>query len=318
MYTVFMDVTTLNTGARMPSMGLGTWRSREGSASAVKTALACGYKHIDCAWIYRNEAELGNIFAAIFGNDSSREEIFITGKLWNSFHRRENVERACRESLSNLRLDYIDLYLMHWGIATPYMTDEEIKRAGTTELLNERDVLITEPVSIRETWEAMEALVDAGFVKAIGVSNFTAPMLVDLLSYARIKPAVNQIELHPYLQQSELVEFCRYHDIAVTAYSPLGSPGNYGNTGLTAPSMDPMISSIAKNHGKSPQQVMIRWAMQRGTIPIPKSVTLARIKENIAVFDFELSENEMDRIKKVDKHLRFVDPYEWWKIPYFN
>ncbi|HEY4527410.1 MAG TPA: aldo/keto reductase [Candidatus Paceibacterota bacterium] len=313
-----MDATMLNTGARMPSMGLGTWRSREDSASAVHTALECGYKHIDCAWIYRNEAEIGDVFAARFSNDSSREAIFITGKLWNSFHHRENVEKACKESLLNLRLDYLDLYLMHWGIATPYMTGEEIVRAGTTELLDEGGVLITEPVSIRETWEAMEALVDAGFVKAIGVSNFTATMLIDLLSYARIKPAVNQIELHPYLQQSALVEFCRFHGIAITAYSPLGSPGNYGNTDLPTPSMDPVVNGIAKNHKKSPQQIMIRWAMERGTTPIPKSVTPARIQENIAVFDFELSENEMRAIKKIDKHLRFVDPYAWWKIPYFS
>ncbi len=171
----------------------------------------------------------------------------------------------------------------------------------------------------------MEELVREGLVRAIGVANFTAPMLVDLLTYAKVPPAVNQIELHPYLQQSELVEFCKYKNIVVTAYSPLGSPGNFGKAkNMPVIVEDPVIIEIAKAHGKTPAQIMIRWAIDRGTVPIPKSVTPERISENIAVFDFELTPDDMSRIATLDpaspaggRGLRFVNANQWWKIPYF-
>jgi diketogulonate reductase-like aldo/keto reductase len=221
--------------------------------------------------------------------------------------------------LSDLKLEYLDLYLMHWSIAIPPNDAPPSNPAGRwTEQLDEQGVLITEKVSIRETWEAMEELVEAGLVKAIGVANFAAPMLNDLLSYATILPAVNQIELHPYLQQTELIEFCRYNNIAVTAYSPLGSPGNYRNKGFPVLVEDEVIKRIATSHGKTPAQVLIRWGVQRGTIVIPKSVTPERIQENLDVYDFSLSAPEMEEIAGLDRKLRFVDPYVWWKIPYFG
>lgn len=312
----------LNTGATMPSLGLGTWKAPIGQVGqAVAYALTeAGYDHIDCAAIYKNQEEIGEVFNEVFGTGKrERADVFITSKLWNTDHRKDAVRGACESTLRDLHLDYLDLYLMHWGIAIPPNDTPPNNPSGRwTEQLDENGVLLTEKVSIRETWEAMEELVEAGLVKAIGVANFTAPMLNDLLSYAKIPPAVNQIELHPYLQQTELVEFCRYHGIAVTAYSPLGSPGNYREKGFPTLSEDETITTIATQHRKSPTQILIRWGIQRGTILIPKSVTPERIQENIDVYDFLLSEAEMATIAALDRNLRFVNPYVWWKIPYFG
>jgi diketogulonate reductase-like aldo/keto reductase len=307
----------LNTGAPMPSIGLGTWKSLPDKAGeAVVNALMSGYRHIDCAAVYRNEKEIGVSFKKIFGDKiREREDVFITSKLWNSEHRKEDVKKACEATLSNLNLEYLDLYLMHWGVAIPH---KEILEAGWTVELDSNGVIVTEKVSIRETWEAMEELVELGLVKAIGVSNFTTMMLVDLLSYAKIKPAVNQIELHPYLQQTELLEFCKRNGIVLTGYSPLGSPGNNKDKGLPILVEDSVILTIASSHNKSPAQVLIRWGIQRGTVVIPKSVTEERIKENLNVFDFELSEEEMSKIAGLNKNFRFVNPHDWWKIPYFQ
>ena len=302
------DNLILNTGASMPRIGLGTWKSKpEEAGRAVEYALAeAGYCHIDCAAIYRNESEIGTALASIFGSGArKREDVFVTSKLWNTEHARDHVRTACEKTLRDLQLDYLDLYLMHWGIAS-------------SEQLDEQGYLITEKISIRETWEAMQELVSAGLVKAIGVANFSAPMIIDLLTYAKITPAVNQIELHPYLQQTAMVEFCQHKNITVTAYSPLGSPGNMKPKGFPVIAEEPIIIEIAKRLGKSPAQVMIRWGMQRNTVVIPKSVTPERIKENLAVFDFELSDADMAAIKTLDRNLRFVNSAQWWKIPYFD
>ncbi len=312
----------LNTGAVMPVVGLGTWKSPPDKAGqAVKYALAeAGYEHIDCAAIYKNEAEIGNSFKEVFGGGvRKREDVFITSKLWNTEHKASHVRKACEATLADLKLDYLDLYLMHWGIAIPPNDAPPTNPFGRwTEQLDEKGFLITESISVRETWEAMEELVKAGLVKAIGVANFTGPMLVDLLSYAELKPAVNQVELHPYLQQAELVQFCQYKGITVTAYSPLGSPGNYREKGFPIIVEDPVIVEIAKKHNKQPAQVLIRWGIQRGTVVIPKSIHPERIKENIEVFDFELSSDEMESISKLNRNLRFVNSNVWWKIPYFG
>lgn len=316
------DYLTLNTGAKMPMMGLGTWKMPVDKAGAeVEYALTeAGYSHIDCAAIYRNEKEIGEAFAKVFSSgEQERDKSFITSKLWNTEHKRDRVRVACEKTLRDLQLDYLDLYLMHWGIAIPPNDKDTANAHGRlTEQLNADGVLITEKVSVRETWEAMEELVRAGLVKAIGVANFTAPMLIDLMSYAKITPAVNQIELHPYLQQSALVEFCQYHNIVVTAYSPQGSPGNYKPKGFPVIAEDPVIIEIAKAHNKAPQQVLFRWAIQRNTVPIPKSLNPEHLKQNINVFDFELSPNDMQKIAGLNRNLRFVNPYAWWKIPYFN
>jgi diketogulonate reductase-like aldo/keto reductase len=313
---------TLHTGAKMPAVGLGTWKSPpEAVGKAVKYALGeAGYSHIDCAAIYRNEKEIGSAFKHIFGSGiRKREEVFVTSKLWNGDHPRERVRKACGTTLTDLNLDYLDLYLMHWGIAIPQHDGPPTNPHGRwTEQHDAHGILITEKVPIRETWEAMEELVRAGLVRAIGVANFTAPMLNDLFSYASIRPAVNQIELHPYLQQLRLVEFCQHQGMVVTGYAPLGSPGNYREKGFPIIIEDKAITDIAAAHGKTPAKVLIRWGLQRGTVVIPKSVTPARIRENIGVFDFDLSEEDMQAIATLDRKLRFVDPYAWWGIPYFN
>lgn len=290
-------------------VGLGTWKSAPSEAGqAVGYALTkCGYRHIDCAPIYGNEREIGEAFGSVFGGGSlRREDVFITSKLWDTEHARGDVRAACEATLHDLQLDYLDLYLVHWGIAEP--------KGGHT--YDENGHLVVEKVSIRETWEAMEELVDAGLVKAIGVANFTAPLLLDLFSYARIQPAVNQIELHPYLQQTRLLDFCQRLGMVVTAYSPLARPG-YEE--MSARLVDEkIIRSIARAHGKTPAQVLLRWGIQRNTVVIPKSTHPERIKENIDVFDFELSEGDMHAIAGLERGLRIVDPYQWGQVPYFD
>ena len=299
----------LRTGAPMPMVGLGTWKSASSEAGqAVEYALTkCGYRHIDCAAIYGNEKEIGAAFDEVFRTGTlPREKVFITSKLWDSEHARADVRAACEATLRDLRLDYLDLYLMHWGIAEP--------KGG--HMYDENGYLVVEKVSIRDTWEAMEELAHAGLVKAIGVANFTAPLLLDLFSYARIQPAVNQIEMHPYLQQTRLLDFCQRLGMVVTAYSPLARPG-YEE--MSARLVDEkVIHEIASAHGKTPAQVLLRWGIQRNTVVIPKSSHPKRIQENIAVFDFELSESDMRAIAGLERGLRIVDPYQWGQIPYFD
>ena len=294
----------------IPMIGLGTWKSEpERVGEAVKFAITkAGYSHIDCASIYRNEPEIGVVFKEIFKRSVKREKVFVTSKLWNTEHRPEYVEAACRKTLANLRLEYLDLYLMHWGIA--------FKRGKDLEPVDKSGKAITDDVSIRETWEAMESLVKKGIVKSIGMANFTTMMLIDLLTYAKIKPAMNQVEIHPYNSQRELVEFCKYKDIAVTAYSPLG---RQGVKTIEGPKLfdEPIVRGIADKHRKTPAQVILNWAIGRGTVVIPKSVTPERIAENMNCFNFELSDKETNAINSLNRNHRFVDPSGWWGIPYF-
>ncbi|NCN82719.1 MAG: aldo/keto reductase [Candidatus Pacebacteria bacterium] len=299
---------SLNNGRTIPALGLGTWKSEPGKAgTAVAAALEMGYQHIDCAAIYMNEPEVGAAFTRTFSKGAvKREDVFITSKLWNNKHHPDAVEKACRQTLADLQLEYLDLYLMHWGIA--FKPDKE------KQPLDEYGMIMTEPVSIQETWRAMEQLVKLGLVKSIGVANFTTTMLLDLLTYAKVKPVTNQVEIHPYNAQPELVNFCQAKEVAVTAYSPLGSHGDEKNR----PISDSAILSIAKVHGKSPAQVLIRWSLQRGIVVIPKSTNQKRIAENAAVFDFELSEAEMAEINKLNKDHRFVDPIASWGLGYFR
>ena len=301
----------LNTGAKIPKIGLGTWKSAPSVAGqSVETALQAGYRHIDGAAIYRNEKEIGQTYQNVFSTGQiKRDEVFITSKLWNTHHARADVLPALKQTLADLHLDYLDLYLMHWGVAVPNTAD--------AEPLDKNGILVTAPVSVRETWEAMEDLLKTGLVKAIGVSNFTGPMLVDLLSYAKILPAVNQVELHPYNSQQKLIQFCQYKNIAVMAYSPLGSPGTR-EAGEPVLLEDEQVEKIAKAHNKSAAQVLLRWAIQRQIIVIPKSDHPDRIKINLEIFDFELSQVEMDALSKLDRRFRYTNPQSWWGFPYFD
>lgn len=301
----------LNNGNSVPVLGLGTWKSENNLVgSAVKLAITqSGYRHIDCASIYSNEKEIGEALTDVINTAVKREELFITSKLWNTDHKPEYVEEACKKTLSDLRLEYLDLYLMHWGIA--------YKRGADLEpLLDEKGKVITDAVSIQETWQAMEGLVKKGLVKSIGVSNFTTIMLVDLLTYAKVKPAMNQIELHPYNTQAELVDFCKYKDIAVTAYSPLG---RQGVKTIKGPKLfdELIIKALAEKHKRTPAQILLNWAISRGTIAIPKSVIPEEIAQNIEVFDFELTDEEQVEVDSLNQNRRLVDPMAWWGIPYF-
>jgi diketogulonate reductase-like aldo/keto reductase len=305
----------LNSGHSIPILGLGTWKSTpETVGPAVKYAiLDAGYRHIDCAAIYSNEPEIGAVFAEIFtGNKIKREEIFITRKLWNTEHRPERVASACKKTLHDLKLDYLDLYLIHWGIAMP--PEVPYSKEGP---------LVTEPIPIRETWKAMEELVSQGLVKSIGVSNFTVMMLYDLITYAKIKPVMNQVEIHAYNSQTRLVEFCQKENIAVTAYSPLGRPGYKPGT-YDLPKNCPYlicndtVVGLSEKYKKTPAQILLRWLAERNIVAIPKSVTPARIDENIKIFDFSLSTDDKGKIDSLNLNFRYVDPYDWWKLGYFN
>lgn len=305
-----MQTKKLSSGYEIPVLGLGTWKSLNGTvAEAVEYALTkSGYTHIDCAPIYRNEKEVGEAFAKSFSSGIKREDIFITSKLWNTDHKAEFVEAACRQTLKDLRLEYLDLYLMHWGIA--------FQHSHGLEPIGSDGMALTDKVSIQETWQAMEQLVEKGLVKSIGVANFTSIMLVDLLTYAKIKPSMDQVELHPYNTQEGLLKFCEYNNIAVTAYSPLGRQG----TDREGPRIfdEKLVASLAKKYKKTEGQILLRWGLQRDTVVIPKSVHPHFIDENIAVFDFSLTKEEMDNLSALNKNYRFVDPINWWGFPYFN
>jgi diketogulonate reductase-like aldo/keto reductase len=258
-----LPVIKLNSGAEMPAIGFGTWQidDQDEASEAVKTAIEVGYRLIDTARIYGNEQGVG---VGIKESGVPREEIFITTKLWNDDQGYESALKAYDASLKRLGLEYLDLYLIHWPA-----TD---KRA--------------------ESWKALQEIHSKGLAKAIGVSNYTVQHLKELLENSDVIPAVNQIEFHPFIykEQKEVLEFCKQKGIIVEAYSPLAQAQDMENTTLHA---------VAERHGKTIAQVMLRWAIQHGTVPIPKSTNTGRIKENFQVFDFELSDEEMHTINNL-------------------
>lgn len=269
-----VPVITLNNEVNMPQFGLGVWQAQQGGEVelAVKTALEAGYRLIDTAAIYGNEVGVG---MTIKGSSIPREELFITTKLWNDHHGYDQAVNAFDESLAKLGLEYIDLYLIHWPMP----------RNG----------------KITETWRAMEKLYADKRVRAIGVSNFKPAHLRKLLESANVIPAVNQIELHPKLQQYETREFCAEHDIKIESYSPIMRGSALLN--------DPTLATLADKHQKTPAQIVLRWHIQNGLIVIPKSVTPARIQENIHIFDFELDDEDMAAIANMNEDQRIgIDP----------
>jgi len=291
---------TLNTRATMPTLGLGTWKSKPGQVEvAVEHALRKGYRHLDCAACYGNEAEVG---AGIAASGVDRGEIFLTSKLWNTKHHPGDVEAACRKTLADLGTHYLDLYLIHWPIA--------FKRGEEAFPRNEDgSVQYDTEIHPTTTWLAMEQLVTKGLTRAIGVSNFNSLQIKDILEKGSIKPVTNQVECHPYLGQAKLLAYCQERGITLTAYSPLGSPDRpWAQPGDPLLLEDPKIRAIAANHAKSPAQVLIRWQIQRGVIVIPKSVTPARIQENGDVFDFTLTDQEMKDIAGFDCNGRLIVP----------
>jgi D-xylose reductase len=311
-----MDKTVLklNTGAFLPAVGLGTWKIDPAQAAdTVAEAIEYGYRHLDCASDYGNEPEVGNgIRRALQKGVCRREDLFVTSKLWNTYHRREYVRSAVERTLRDLRLDDLDLYLIHFPIALKFVPFEQRYPAGWVfEPSAPTPRMEPDPVPIRETWEAMEQLVEGGLVRQIGVSNFGTSLLRDLLSYARIRPAVLQVELHPFLTQEKLVRFCREEGIVVTGFSPLGAP-SYFSLKMARPEESVIetkaVQEMAARHRRTPAQIVLRWGVQRGTAIVPKTTRPERLKENLALFDFNLSDSEMKTLTGLNRNRRFNDP----------
>ncbi|MFE5322351.1 aldo/keto reductase [Paenibacillus sp. NPDC056579] len=270
MITHLQDTVTLHNGIQMPGLGLGVFKVEEGPTlvQAVITAIQHGYRSIDTAAIYANEESVGEgIRQALAATGLKREDLFITSKVWNADLGYEATLAAYETSLQKLGLDYLDLYLIHWPVQGKY----------------------------KEAWRALEALYAQGRVKAIGVSNFQIHHLQDVMSDATIKPMVNQVEFHPRLTQKELLQFTKEHGIQLEAWSPL-MQGELLDT--------PELKDLAAKYNKSVAQIILRWDVQHGVVTIPKSIKEHRIIENAALFDFELSQDDMDRIDALNQNLR--------------
>ncbi len=267
MFLNIQSTKTLTNGIEMPRFGLGVYKmtERDETLQAIDKALKVGYRAIDTASLYGNEVEVGE---AIRYSGIKREDIFVTTKVWNTDQGYDATLRAFEVSLKNLNMDYLDLYLTHWAV----------------------------PETFEETYRAIERLYDEKLIRATGVSNHHGHHLQKLLSKANIAPMVNQVELHPYLQQEALKAFCAEHGIAVTAWSPLGRGGVLDN---------PTILEIAQELGKSAAQVVLRWHLQKDTLIIPKSVTASRIEENAQIYDFELTQAQMDKMTTLNRNHRF-------------
>lgn len=296
-----MKVYTLPSGSTMPALGLGTWKAAPGVVgNAVKTALKLGYKHVDCAAIYENEEEVGRALKECFDEGIvKREELFITSKLWCSNYEPKNVKPALEKTLKDLQIDYLDLYLMHWPVAKT----------------QDGKFLSLEELPPSKTFAAMKECLDAGLVKNIGVSNFTTKKIADIIEATGLTPAVNQIERHPYLQQGKMLEFCKEHNIHVTAYAPLGSgdrPAGLKKEDEPVLLQDETIAEIAKKHGVSPAQVLLSWVMLDGSAAA-KSTNPERLAQNLAAADVKLDDDDIKTITAMDRHRRYLDGGFWVK-----
>jgi len=316
----------LRTNDKMPVLGLGTWKiPKEQCAAIVKQSLELGYRLLDCACDYGNEKEVGlGLKQAIEAGIVKRSDVWVTSKLWNTFHAKEHVRAACKRTLSDLGLEYLDLYLVHFPISLKYV-DFETRYPPEWNYDPAKPGLVHADVPTAETWAAMEELVKEGLVRNIGISNFNCQHIMDLMKYAKIKPAVNQIELHPYLQQPQLVEYCQRKDvnIPITAYSSFGG-ASYVPLGVkvainTEPLLEhKVIVNIAKKHNKTPAQVLLRWAVQYGVAVIPKSLARPRLEENLRIFDFHLDEGDIKELKQMENGIRFNDPGVYGNYPIYG
>eukprot|EP01102_Stenamoeba_stenopodia_P017969 TRINITY_DN6523_c0_g1_i1.p1 TRINITY_DN6523_c0_g1~~TRINITY_DN6523_c0_g1_i1.p1 ORF type:complete len:314 (+),score=77.65 TRINITY_DN6523_c0_g1_i1:93-1034(+) len=288
---------TLNNGKKMPLVGLGTWSAPKGVVGeAIKKAVDLGYRSFDFSPAYQNEKEIGDALHEIISSGKvKREELFLTSKLWCTHHEAQHVRGGLQQTLKDLRVDYLDLYLIHWPVAYEF-TGYDL--TATTEVFPKdaqgRPRFAKAPTHL--TWQEMEKLVDDGLVKSIGISNFTIRETLDLLSYARIRPAVNQFEVSPFHTRPHLIEFHQQEGIHVTSFSTLGS-----STTQAGVLQLPVLQELAKKYNRSPAQVVLRWCTQREISVIPKSTNPDRLKENLHVFDFTLEEEDIKRISAENK-----------------
>ncbi|EGE00434.1 aldehyde reductase [Trichophyton tonsurans CBS 112818] len=295
----------LNTGAEIPAIGFGTWQDEQAQEGAVLAALQAGYRHIDTAAIYGTEAAVGK---AIKKSGVPREELFITSKLWNNKHKPEDVEKAIDDSLKNLGISYLDLYLMHWPVA--FAPGDEVFPKDSSGKMKVVDI------DYVDTYKAMEKLVKAGKTKAIGISNFSKAETERLLENASIVPAVHQLELHPWLQQPSFVTFLKTKGIHITHYSSLGNQNEtYKQDGKLLEA--PALTAIGKKYNKSPAQVALAWGINEGHSVLVKSKAEQRIKDNFQA-DFELNAEDLQLVHEMDRQRRFNDASETFNYKFFS
>jgi diketogulonate reductase-like aldo/keto reductase len=298
---------TLSSGARIPAIGLGTFGSDHVShnavAEAVKYAASIGYRHFDCASVYGNEEQIGKQFKTLFQNGLRRDEVWITSKLWNDKHGEDEVIPSCEKSLSDLQADYLDLYLVHWPFPNHHAPGCDVSARSTHAVPYIHE-------NYMRTWRKMEELVDRGLVRHIGTSNMTISKMELLLRDARIKPAANEMELHPHFQQPEFFRYLRDNRIQPIGYSPIGSPGRPERDRMpedTSPVEDPVIREIAQRLGVHAAVVCIKWAIQRGQIPIPFSANPTNILSNLlGAISEPLEAEDMQAIEKLDRNCRLI------------
>jgi len=295
---------SLYNGFSMPMLGLGTWHHGDQGemTEAIRFAVENGFRHIDCAFVYGNEKEVGVVFDEIIGEGKvvDRQDMFIAGKLWCTEHAADRVEAACRSSLADLGLDYFDLYIVHWP--TGFVPGQ-----GNVPRGEDGKVLFS-GVSIEETWAAMEKLVDIGLVRSIGLSNFNSRQVTKILDMARIRPAVLQVESNPRFNNESLRSFCSSHSIVMVAFSPFGSPDLPWGAKLPHILADPTLAEIGGRVGHSTAQVVLRWQIQRGVGVIPKSVILSELTDNLGVWGWELSEEDMKLVDGLETGVRKIVP----------
>ncbi|KAL5315107.1 hypothetical protein ACEPPN_017758 [Leptodophora sp. 'Broadleaf-Isolate-01'] len=311
----------LNTGHDMPQVGFGLWKVANATcADTVYNAIKVGYRLFDGACDYGNETEAGEgVARAIKEGLVKREDLFIVSKLWNSFHDGDQVEKICRKQLADWGIDYFDLYIVHFPVALKYVDPSVRYPPGWA--VDGKDDVQTSNASIQETWQAMETVKEKGLAKSIGVSNFQGSLILDLLRYAKVRPATLQIEHHPYLVQPTLLALAKEQGIAVTAYSSFG-PQSFieleWQKAKDTPVLfeHPVIVAIAEKVKKTPAQVLLRWATQRGLAVIPKSNDPKRLLQNLEVTDFDIADEDLKAISGLDRHLRFNNPTDV-SIPLF-
>ncbi|CAG5958382.1 unnamed protein product, partial [Menidia menidia] len=309
----------LNDGARMPLLGLGTWKASQlpkaSMQGAVEAAIAAGYRHIDTAYSYQNEVDIGKALRSKMQQGIiRREDMFIVSKLCETHHAPEDIPACLDVSLKDLQLDYLDLYLVHFPVGLKKMGDELFPKKDGKVLTSDIDYV--------DVWRGMEALQASGKVKSIGVSNFSILQLERLLALCRVPPAVNQVELHPYMVQADMIEFCKSKNIALTAFSPFGSPGRpqdliYSEADPHKILEDPVVADIGKKHKRSPAQVLLRYHVQQGIPVIPKSDKPHHILENTKIFDFRLAEEDMKALRGLDRGWRCCVLEEVKSHPYY-